>query len=68
MRDHFEALGFPLIPAVSPVAPPARPLAPFLGYYLDEGGQHSEYYWGARFHVPMSFAYQPTVDVAAPMA
>jgi hypothetical protein len=24
-----------------------------LWYYLDKGGQHSEYYWGRRFHVPM---------------
>jgi len=68
VRDHFESLGFPLVPAVSPVAPPARPLASYIGYYLDVGGQHSEYYWGARFYVPMTFAYQPTVDVAAPAA
>jgi predicted alpha/beta superfamily hydrolase len=24
-----------------------------LWYYLDKGGQHNEYYWGKRFHVPM---------------
>lgn len=24
-----------------------------LWYYLDKGGQHNEYYWGRRFHVPM---------------
>jgi hypothetical protein len=24
-----------------------------LFYYLDHGGQHSEYYWGRRFWVPM---------------
>jgi hypothetical protein len=35
-----------------------------LGYYLDQGGQHNEKYWGARFHVPMAFAYQPLVHEA----
>lgn len=25
-----------------------------LFYYLDKGGQHSEAYWGKRFHVPMT--------------
>jgi predicted alpha/beta superfamily hydrolase len=28
-----------------------------LFYYLDKGGQHSEYYWGARFLVPMTKLY-----------
>jgi len=28
-----------------------------LFYYLDKGGQHSEYYWGGRFWVPMSYFY-----------
>lgn len=37
-----------------------------LGYYLDHGGQHNEQYWGARFHVPMSFGYQPLVLTAVP--
>lgn len=40
-----------------------------LGYYLDIGGQHSEAYWGARFHVPMTFAYgRPLVLSALPAA
>jgi hypothetical protein len=38
-----------------------------LGYYLDVGGQHNEYYWGARFHIPMSFGYQPLVVPALPV-
>ena len=36
-----------------------------LGYYLDDGGQHSERYWGARFYVPMTFGYQPLVLLAS---
>jgi len=28
-----------------------------LFYYLDEGGQHSEYYWGRRFYIPMDDLY-----------
>lgn len=24
-----------------------------LFYYLDKGGQHNEYYWGKRFHIPL---------------
>lgn len=28
-----------------------------LQYYLDMGGQHSEYYWGRRFWSPMQFLY-----------
>jgi len=31
-----------------------------LFYYLDEGGQHSEYYWGQRFWVPMTDLYPPS--------
>ena len=25
--------------------------------YVDKGGQHSETYWGPRFHIPMEFLY-----------
>eukprot|EP01100_Stratorugosa_tubuloviscum_P004543 TRINITY_DN2141_c0_g1_i1.p1 TRINITY_DN2141_c0_g1~~TRINITY_DN2141_c0_g1_i1.p1 ORF type:complete len:401 (+),score=142.92 TRINITY_DN2141_c0_g1_i1:102-1304(+) len=25
--------------------------------FIDVGGQHNEYYWGKRFHVPMKFLY-----------
>jgi hypothetical protein len=32
-----------------------------LYYYLDNGGQHNEKYWGARFHVPMADLYPPSV-------
>lgn len=28
-----------------------------LFYYLDQGGQHSEYYWGRRFNMPMIYLY-----------
>lgn len=28
-----------------------------LFYYLDDGGEHNEHYWGARFHVPMGDLY-----------
>ena len=28
-----------------------------LFYYLDKGGQHNEYYWGRRFHVPLTDLY-----------
>lgn len=28
-----------------------------LFYYLDQGGQHSEYYWGRRFNIPLSYLY-----------
>jgi len=28
-------------------------------YYLDKGGQHSEYYWGQRFWIPMTDLYPP---------
>lgn len=31
-----------------------------LFYYLDEGGQHSEYYWGKRFYIPMEDLYPPS--------
>eukprot|EP00048_Salpingoeca_helianthica_P018008 m.240201 g.240201 ORF g.240201 m.240201 type:complete len:397 (-) comp23171_c0_seq1:24-1214(-) len=30
-----------------------------LFYYVDQGGQHSEVYWGRRFHVPMAALYPP---------
>lgn len=59
VRDHLESIGFPL------QATADRSLgARSLGYYLQQGGQHSEYYWGQRFYVPMLFAYQPSVDAA----
>ena len=35
-------------------------LGKYLDVYLDEGGQHNEYFWGKRFHVPMSALYSPT--------
>jgi len=44
VRDHIESLGFVLNRTVF--------------YYLDIGGQHNEYYWGQRFHVPMTYFYQ----------
>jgi predicted alpha/beta superfamily hydrolase len=28
-----------------------------LFYLLDKGGQHSEYYWGRRFHQSMTWLY-----------
>jgi predicted alpha/beta superfamily hydrolase len=28
-----------------------------LFYYLDKGGQHSEAYWGKRFHIPLVDLY-----------
>lgn len=28
-----------------------------LDYFIDQGGQHNEYFWGKRFHVPMAFLY-----------
>ena len=28
-------------------------------YYLDPGGRHNEYFWGKRFHVPMTDLYPP---------
>jgi len=48
VRNHMENLGFEI----------NRDLF----YYLDEGGQHNEYYWGRRFHVPMSDFY-PTKNL-----
>ena len=34
-----------------------------LFYYLDKGGQHNEYYWGKRFHIPLKnlFSAAPKV-------
>lgn len=55
----MNALGFPLVAAASTNART-------LGYYLDVGGQHSEAYWGARFHVPMTYAFTPRVPAALP--
>jgi len=31
-----------------------------LYYYLDDGGRHSEYYWGKRFHIPITKLYPVT--------
>jgi hypothetical protein len=46
----------------------ASPVAErLLGYYLDEGGQHGEAWWGQRFWVPMTFAYPPAVALATPV-
>ncbi|KAL0220700.1 hypothetical protein RCL1_000554 [Eukaryota sp. TZLM3-RCL] len=28
-------------------------------YYVDVGGEHSEYFWGARFHIPLRDLYSP---------
>jgi hypothetical protein len=28
-------------------------------YYLDDGGEHNELYWGRRFHIPMATLYPP---------
>jgi hypothetical protein len=60
VRNHLMALGFPN-------ATYASTSAEALQYYLDNGGQHSEAYWGARFHVPMTYAYPPLVDEALPL-
>jgi len=44
VRNHLENVGFIL--------------GENLYYYLQIGGQHSEYYWGKRFHVPMTYFYK----------
>jgi len=38
-----------------------------LFYYLDKGGQHSESYWGKRFHVPMTDLYPPSCQETTPL-
>jgi len=43
---------------------PANEAPQSLGYYLDHGGQHSEAYWGARFHVPVQWAFPLPLQVA----
>jgi len=43
VRDHITQLGWELLTN--------------LFYYLDKGGQHSEKYWGTRFHEPMTDLY-----------
>jgi predicted alpha/beta superfamily hydrolase len=43
VREHMEAIGFTLNKD--------------LFYYLDRGGEHSEVYWGRRFHIPMQVLY-----------
>jgi len=43
VTNHMEELGFVMNKD--------------LFYYLDEGGQHSEYYWGKRFYIPMDDLY-----------
>jgi hypothetical protein len=52
VRDHIEDIGFVLNET--------------LWYYLDEGGQHNEYYWGNRFWVPMSELYPPEITLCTP--
>jgi len=52
VRDHIEDIGFVLNET--------------LWYYLDEGGQHNEYYWGKRFWVPMSEMYPPDITPCTP--
>ncbi len=49
VRDHFSNEGYVLNST--------------LFYYLDNGGQHSEAYWGARFWVPMTDLFPPEVQV-----
>eukprot|EP01096_Ripella_sp_DP13-Kostka_P000706 TRINITY_DN10816_c0_g1_i1.p1 TRINITY_DN10816_c0_g1~~TRINITY_DN10816_c0_g1_i1.p1 ORF type:complete len:413 (+),score=150.92 TRINITY_DN10816_c0_g1_i1:32-1240(+) len=46
IRNDMENLGFSL--------------GTDLFYYLDKGGQHSEYYWGHRFNQPMQDLYPPS--------
>ncbi len=46
IRNDMENLGFTL--------------GSDLFYYLDKGGQHSEYYWGHRFDQPMQDLYPPS--------
>jgi predicted alpha/beta superfamily hydrolase len=38
-----------------------------LWYYLQQGGQHSEYFWGLRFFVPMTELYAPLPVAVAPL-
>jgi hypothetical protein len=45
VRNHLESLGFQL--------------GGNLSYYLDHNGEHSEYFWGKRFHVPLAALYAP---------
>jgi len=51
VRNHIQTLGFKLNTT--------------LFYYLDQGGQHNEYFWGRRFWIPMAdlfpVLYIPTV-------
>ena len=45
VRDRLEQLGFTL--------------GGDLFYYLDQGGCHSEAYWGARLRLPLRVLYPP---------
>ncbi len=38
-----------------------------LFYYTQQGGQHSEKYWGERFDIPMQDLFPPAPEVATPM-
>ncbi len=29
--------------------------------YVDQGAYHTEYYWGDRFYMPMTFLYPPSI-------
>lgn len=65
VRNRYLGMGWSYgNDAWAPVEDEARPL----GYYVDNGGQHNELYWGARFHVPMTFAFQPQPQAALPAA
>jgi len=53
VRNHISRLGFTM--------------GTDLFYYLDNGGQHSEKYWGDRFHVPMTDLYPPAYTATQPV-
>jgi len=47
VRNHMIELGFQMNNTIF--------------YFLDQGGQHNEYYWGRRFWVPMTDFYSPSL-------
>jgi len=48
VRNHIQSLGYVMNQT--------------LFYYLDNGGQHNEYYWGHRFWIPMTYLF-PVLDI-----
>eukprot|EP00009_Paramoeba_aestuarina_P003539 CAMPEP_0201506858 /NCGR_PEP_ID=MMETSP0161_2-20130828/697_1 /ASSEMBLY_ACC=CAM_ASM_000251 /TAXON_ID=180227 /ORGANISM="Neoparamoeba aestuarina, Strain SoJaBio B1-5/56/2" /LENGTH=390 /DNA_ID=CAMNT_0047901081 /DNA_START=42 /DNA_END=1214 /DNA_ORIENTATION=+ len=54
VRDHIDSLGYQLMTNE--------------WYYLDDGGEHNEYFWGQRFWHPMELLYPPTQpEICTPM-